>query len=92
MKKNTTAAGTAKALARFRDEPTLCSFSDDRRMHHREETLSDAIAFCNAHEELVRCLSNLEKELQRAFDDVPAGVDAWMAESRTCLAELGEAP
>lgn len=36
---------------------------------------------------LLRCLYHLEKELQMAFDDVPAGVDAWMAEARAAMAK-----
>lgn len=38
-------------------------------------------------ERLADALKNLEAELQMAFDDVPAGVDAWMAIARKALAQ-----
>ncbi len=41
---------------------------------------------CAAAPDLLRCLTHLEAELQRAFDEVPAGVDAWMSEARAAIA------
>lgn len=39
----------------------------------------------NSHAALVDALSHLLKEMEFAFDDVPPGVDAWMAIARTAL-------
>lgn len=38
-------------------------------------------------DELLKALTHLEAELRQAFDDVPAGVDAWMAQARTAIAK-----
>jgi len=35
--------------------------------------------------DLHRCLYHLEAEVRLAFDTVPPGVDAWLAESRVAL-------
>ena len=51
---------------------------------------ASALSLLAERDRLRRALKGLEEELQHAFDDVPAGVDAWMAIARAALAEGGK--
>lgn len=81
---------------------TLCAWrivsNDDCNVAFVAQRLSNAeadanaafiVTACNAHDELVAALRNLEAELHLAYDDVPAGVDACMAQARAVLRKSG---
>lgn len=62
--------------------------SDTRRpdWHTAWENAAFIIRACNAHDELIeacKAAQHLISEMGMAFDDVPAGIDAWVAQVRS---------